>query len=136
MCTECNQTLIQFFSPDGSDYYNVSQIITFTSGSSMGDTQCVEISIIDDNNVECDDVFNVSLTTTLSTVSIPVEHETASVTIVSDSTDGEIMFSVVWMNTIAIQYLAHFYYPVSPSNKHSTEEHNTLLRRLLHFYRI
>ena len=93
MCTECNQTLIQFFSPDGSDYYNVSQIITFTSGSSMGDTQCVEISIIDDNNVECDDVFNVSLATTLSTVSIPLQYEIASVTIAVDSTDGEYNFS-------------------------------------------
>ena len=122
MCTECNQTLIQFLSPDGSDYYNVSQIITFTSGSSMGDTQCVEISIIDDNNVECDDVFNVSLTTTLSKVYIPIQYETASVTITVDSTDGEIMCSVVLMNIIAVQFLT----PVSPSNQHNTEEHNTI----------
>ena len=72
----------------------MSQIITFTSGSSMGDMQCVGISIIDDNNVECDDVFNVSLTTTLSKVSIPVKYETASVTITVDSTDGEIIYQL------------------------------------------
>ena len=74
---------------DGSDYNSLSEVITFNSGSLNGDTVCEEITIIDDNDVECDDVFSVSLTTSLSKVDIPSNARTATVTIASDSADGE-----------------------------------------------
>ena len=76
-----------FFSPDGADYYNVSEVITFNSGSSMGDIQCVNISIIDDHDVECDDIFYISLTTNLSKVIVPMQNESSTVTILPDSSD-------------------------------------------------
>ena len=72
----------------GSDYMNSSQVITFSSESL--DTICVEISIINDKDVECDDVFNVTLTSALSKVVIPSESSTATVTIEMDIADGDV----------------------------------------------
>ena len=73
---------------DGSDYNSLSEVITFNSGSLNGDTVCEEITIIDDNDVECDDVFSVSLTTNLSKVVIPPSAQSATVTIDTDENDG------------------------------------------------
>ena len=66
----------------------MSEIIVFTTGSSSGETLCVEIPIINDTDVECDDVFNVTITSNLSKVIIPSDSEYASVTINLDSSDG------------------------------------------------
>ena len=77
-------------STDGSDYNSLSEVITFTSRSLIGDTLCVSISIINDTDVECTDVFSVSLTTNLSKVLIPSDAQTASVTIETDQDDGKL----------------------------------------------
>ena len=53
----------------------------------MGDIQCVNISIIDDHDVECDDIFYISLTTNLSKVIVPMQNESSTVTILPDSSD-------------------------------------------------
>ena len=59
-----------FLAPD--DYISVSSIsLTFPTGSSQGSTQCVNISINDDNTFEEDtERFSVSLTTTDSSVTL------------------------------------------------------------------
>ena len=74
----------------GSDYMNSSQVITFPNEALTGDTICVEISIINDTDVECDDVFSVTLTSALSKVVIPSESSTATVTIEMDPADGDV----------------------------------------------
>ena len=74
----------------GNDYMNSSQLITFSSEAFSGDTICVEISIINDNDVECVDVFSVTLTSALSKVVIPSENNTATVTIEMDPADGDV----------------------------------------------
>ena len=66
----------------------MSEIIVYTTGSSSGETLCVEIPIINDTDVECDDVFNVTITSNLSKVIIPSDSEYASVTIDLDPSDG------------------------------------------------
>ena len=53
----------------------------------MGDIQCVHISIIDDHDLECDDIFYISLTTNLSKVIVPMQNESSTVTILPDSSD-------------------------------------------------
>ena len=73
---------------DGSDYNSLSVVITFNSRSLNGDVLCEEITIINDNDVECDDVFSVSLTTNLSKVVIPPENQAATLYISEDSADG------------------------------------------------
>ena len=78
---------------DGSDYNSVSVVITFNSRSLNGDALCEEINIINDNDVECDDVFSVSLTTNLSKVVIPPSAQSASVTIDMDENDGTLLFT-------------------------------------------
>ena len=49
---------------------------------------CVVVSIIDDNDVECDEVFTVSLATNYSTVMLSSDNTTATVTIQMDPADG------------------------------------------------
>ena len=77
-------------STDGSDYNSLSEVITFNKESLIGENVCVEITIIDDNDVECDDVFSVSLTKNLSQVVIPFDAQSASVMIEVDQNDGNI----------------------------------------------
>ena len=46
------------------------------------------VSIIDDDAVECDEVFTVSLATNYSTVMLSSDNTTATVTIQMDPADG------------------------------------------------
>lgn len=73
----------------GSDLEMLSQVLTFSSGALIGDSQCADITILNDNDVECDDVFNVTLTTTDSNVDIAEGYGMATVTIERDAADGE-----------------------------------------------
>ena len=89
-------------STDGSDYNSLSEVITFTSRSLIGDTLCVSISIINDTDVECTDVFSVLLTTNLSKVLIPSDAQTASVTIEPDQDDGKMQFPYSFLTHIIV----------------------------------
>ena len=73
----------------GSDLVMVSQVLTFAMGTAVGSQECVDISIINDTNVECDDAFNVTLTTSDSNVEIADGYAVAIVTIEPDTADGE-----------------------------------------------
>ena len=78
----------------GSDLEMVSQVLTFSSGAPIGDLQCVDITILNDTDVESDDVFNVTLTTTDSNVDIVEGYGVAAVTIERDTADGENVNSI------------------------------------------
>ena len=73
----------------GSDLEMVSQVLIFSSGALVGDLQCVDITILNDTDVERDDVFNVTLTTTDSNVDIVEGYGVATVIIERDIADGE-----------------------------------------------
>ena len=72
----------------GSDLVMVSQMLIFALGTAVGGQECVDISIINDTNVECDDAFNVTLTTSDSNVEIANGYGVATVTIEPDAADG------------------------------------------------
>ena len=80
----------------GSDLEMLSQVLTFSSGALIGDSQCADITILNDNDVECDDVFNVTLTTTDSNVDIVEGYGMATVTIERDAADGENVTALYW----------------------------------------
>ena len=58
----------------------------FTAGSQAGDTQCVEIVIIDDRCVEEDEYISVNLSTSDDDVKFHIKY--ASIRILDD--DGEL----------------------------------------------
>ena len=65
-----------------------SGALTYSEGSALGRDDCVSIMILDDDNVECEDVFTVSLSGG-SRVAIQGGSEEATVTIQADSNDGK-----------------------------------------------
>ena len=76
-------------SSDGSDYLMENVEVTFYAGSMNGSEVCVNLTIIDDTDVECTDVFSVKVNSTLSQVMIPSENEMSTVTIADDPNDGK-----------------------------------------------
>ena len=65
------------------DFVDITSVQwVFTAGSQAGDTQCVEIVIIDDRCVEGDEYFSVSLTTSDEDVKFHINY--ASVRILDD----------------------------------------------------
>ncbi len=54
----------------GSDYVAASVGLTFPAGSTNGDMQCLNISIIDDSVLEDNETFTVTLTTSGAGVSL------------------------------------------------------------------
>ncbi len=48
---------------DGFDYVGMSPFIIFSSGLTDDDTKCVDISILDDDALEENQTFNMTLTT-------------------------------------------------------------------------
>ena len=67
----------------------VSEIRSFTSAATIGSLECVDIMILNDTNVECHDVFTVTLNTSDSNVVIAEGYEVATVTIELDLADCE-----------------------------------------------
>ena len=52
---------IPFTPAPGSDYVDVSTQVTFPSGTTNGDTECLNIVIIDDNDFEENQNFQVQM---------------------------------------------------------------------------
>lgn len=52
----------------GSDYTGISSPLMFPAGSGDSAVQCVNISIVDDREVERDEIFSVGLTVVTSGV--------------------------------------------------------------------
>ena len=62
--------------------------LTFIIGSTNGSTACVDIPIINDTDVECDDVFSVKLNSSdTAMISLFSGKESSTVTIEMDSSD-------------------------------------------------
>ena len=66
-----------------------SGALTYSEGSVLGRDDCVSIMILDDDNVECEDMFTVSLSGS-SRVMLRGGSEEATVTIQADPNDGKI----------------------------------------------
>lgn len=64
------------------DYIDIAADLTFPVGSQMGDTVCAPVIIIDDQLVEGDETFFLSLGTILAFIEISPEQ--ATVTIIDD----------------------------------------------------
>ena len=67
----------------------VSEILSFSNSAPIGSLECVDIMILNDTNVECDDDFTVTLNTSDSNVVIAEGYEVATATILLDSADCE-----------------------------------------------
>jgi len=76
----------------GQDFNAPSSEVTFPSGDAVGDTACATYVIINDNNLEFDHEFTVSLSTVTPTG--PVLSAPSSTTIVT-ITDDEGMHTVM-----------------------------------------
>ena len=74
----------------GSDYTAVSShILSFSSGSEiLGDVDCVSIVILIDTNVECEDVFSVSLT---GSSKVTIQNGSREATVSIENDDGNIL---------------------------------------------
>ena len=71
-------------SSDGDDYNSVSGEFIFSSGSTDGDSECVDIGIVNDDVLEATELFTLSLFSNDSAVDVCVQ--TADVYI--DDEDG------------------------------------------------
>ena len=69
----------------GSDYVSVSMDVVFPAGTSNGGMQCIDVTIIDDIEMEGDETFTVTLTTSSSTVNLVNAVTTITIT----DNDGE-----------------------------------------------
>ncbi len=46
----------------GSDFDDTSMVLTFSSGASSDDTECMNVTIMDDDALEAEETFSVTLT--------------------------------------------------------------------------
>lgn len=72
----------------GSDYRQVSTILTFPSGSSDDATVCLDVNTIDDDTLENPELLTIVLTTTETYVTVDPAASQTTVTIVDN--DGEV----------------------------------------------
>ena len=54
----------------GSDYNAISSTLEFPVNSTSGDEQCINITIVDDNDVEGDEMFTVTLERIIGAVTL------------------------------------------------------------------
>ena len=69
----------------GSDYLSVSTDVVFSAGTSNGGMQCINVTIIDDSEIEGDETFTVTLTT--SSPAVTLGNAVTTITITDN--DGE-----------------------------------------------
>ena len=59
--SELYHYLLEFPSSDGVDYYSVSGEFVFSAGSTDGDSECVDVAIINDDVLEVTELFTFAL---------------------------------------------------------------------------
>ena len=75
------------FTSAGSDFVDITSVhFVFAAGSQAGNTQCMDIVIIDDRCVEGDEYISVNLSTSDDNVKFHIKY--ASIRILDD--DGEL----------------------------------------------
>ena len=93
LCTiDANSSL--FLSAD-SDFIYLSESLTFFPGETLGTTRCLSITILDNDLVECNEVFAVTISSTGAVQGI--ENTTTNVTI--SDTDCKAPHYIVVSNT-------------------------------------
>ena len=75
-------------SSDGDDYYSVSGEFIFSSGSTDGDSECVDVGIINDDVLELREFFTFALSSNDSAVDLCVPE--ADVYIIDE--DGKCIY--------------------------------------------
>ena len=76
----------------GSDYESVSSSLMFPAGSINGSTQCINITITDDEVLEADETFTVTLTVETTRV---MEGNTMTEVVIMPDNDCEYIFKVM-----------------------------------------
>ena len=64
-----------------------SDVLTYSEGSVLGREECVSIMILEDNNVECEDVFTVSLS---GSSKVTIQNGSREATVSIENNDGNI----------------------------------------------
>ena len=77
---KCSQIFSKGSAVAGSDYESVSSSLMFPAGSINGSTQCINITITDDEVLEADETFTVTLTTTTPRVMVGTAQTTVTIT--------------------------------------------------------
>ena len=75
--------LLSFAALAGTDYTGISTTLTFTNNSMDGDVECVSIAIIDDDALELDETFTMTLTTSEPRVTF-TNNDVTVITITDD----------------------------------------------------
>ncbi len=79
---------------DGYDYVNMSPDEIFTSGSIDNATRCVNISILDDDSLEGDQTFTLTLTS-VDFIDVMLGTDMTTITIVDNDGGGHNKCSIV-----------------------------------------
>ena len=79
------------FCSDGADYYNATGELIFSAGSTAGDSECVDVGIINDEVFELREFFYFALYTEGSTAVI-LRNDIALVNI--DDEDGRFQYNI------------------------------------------
>ena len=82
-----NSSIVSSCLSDGDDYESVNQLLTGLTNFSFQPV-CVDINITNDMDIECEDIFNVSLTSSDPVVTIASGAAQSTVTIAMDAADG------------------------------------------------
>ncbi len=64
----------------GSDFNDTSMVLTFSSGASDSDTECMNVTIIEDEALEANQTFSVTLTTSDDDVDVVNNMMTVTIT--------------------------------------------------------
>lgn len=90
-----HNTVLDLFNLASVDYAHVAASeITFMAGQTVGDTQCITVSIIQDSNVlEDQESFQLILTATETFITIQSGQESIRIYINEDPLDGEILYT-------------------------------------------
>lgn len=67
----------------GSDFMALSESLTFLSGETIGALRCVNVSIVDDEAIEDDEMFSITISSTGAVQALG--NTTANITILQDS---------------------------------------------------
>ena len=75
-----------YFSPATSDYAPVDTVVVFPEGSTSGDMQCVNVTILDDDVIEGTEIFTLQATTVGATSLIIIDPSLSLTTVsIADS---------------------------------------------------
>ena len=95
--------LFFLFNSAPNDYSLVTMMnsVTFSSGSTMGNFECIEINIVEDQRLEADEVFDLTISS--SNANVMINGATTTVTI--EDNDCKCAKQFIIMKTASIFYI-------------------------------